>query len=167
MRVLVFIDVVIDCGKSLRGSGCSATGNHATAIQKNVLVENIFWLLVLLQGASFIVIFGDGDTPAWDDICEVVIYVFVIAGVFGFAYERALFTERFWRCLIPVAALWDIYLTGQGVYEAWHQEYFFVGIAIVAVIFGPFVFFQYLALYKYAFQSPQLWIAKTNRVAPE
>lgn len=126
-----------------------------------------FWLLVLLEGAAFIAIFWGDDALAWDDICEVIIYIFVIAGVFGFAYERTLFTERFWRCLIPLAALWDIFLTGQSAYETRHQEYFFVVIAIVAVIFGPFIFFQYLALYKYAFQSTHLWGAKTNRVAPE
>lgn len=126
-----------------------------------------FWLLVLLEGAAFIAVLWGEDALAWDDTCEMVIYVFVIAGVFGFAYGRTLFTERFWRCLIPVAALWDIFLTGQGVYEAWHQEYFFVGVAIVAVLFGPVMFFQYLALYKYAFQSRPLWIAKTNRVATE
>lgn len=123
-----------------------------------------FWLLVSFESAAFITIFFGDDSLAWDDLCEMVIYVFVIAGVFGFAYGRMLFTELFWRCFIPVAALWDIFLTGKGVYEAWHQEYFFVGVAIVAVIFGPVIFFQYLALYKYAFQSSHLWFTKTNRV---
>ena len=140
-----------------------ATTQH---LPKKMLWWKIFfWLLVMLEGAAFIAIFLGDDSLAWDDTCEMVIYVFVIAGVFGFAYQRALFSELFWRCLIPLAALWDIFLIGKAVAEEWHQEYFFVGVVIIAAVFGPVMFFQYLALYKYAFQSPQLWIAKTNRVA--
>ncbi|PUA29150.1 MAG: hypothetical protein B0W54_00625 [Cellvibrio sp. 79] len=127
----------------------------------------LFWLLVILEGAAFIAIVWGDDALAWDDSVEIVIYVFVIAGIFGFAYQRVLFAELFWRGVIPVAALWDIFLIGKSVYEGLHQEYFFVGVVIIAAVFGPVMFFQYLALYKYAFQSPHLWNAKTNRVAPE
>ncbi len=126
-----------------------------------------FWLLVLLQISTFIGIFSGSDALTWDVIGEMVIYIFVIAGVFGFAYRQALFTEWFWRCLVPVAALWDMFLIGQSVTGAWNKEHSFVGVIIIAVVFGPLMSFQYFALYKYAFRSNYLWATKTNRVAPE
>ncbi len=117
-----------------------------------------FWVFLLCQLWAAISAATDYEELTWQDPIDLVIYGFVCAGIFGFAYQKKIFTPLVWRALIVITLLWETIFIGTEVYDLLiTEEDAWIFLVIVLVVFSPLIFLQYLALYKFAFQSSHLW----------
>lgn len=118
-----------------------------------------FWIFLCLVCLSFWYVISDADSSIIDKVGEVIVYTLMTLGLFGFAYNKKIFTMHFWRYFIPFAIVWDIYTL---VIQGWNMfsennmvVYIFIGIILAGL--GLVLFFQYFGLYKYAYQSREIW----------
>ncbi len=116
-----------------------------------------FWIIVLLELASIVFMIIDPEETFLDIIIELAIYSIVILGIFGFAFDRRIFSKRLWISIIPIVFSYDIFsfIKLDWTFGSPEEMYFTVG--FVAVVAIPLLYFQYLALYKYGFKSPEIW----------
>jgi hypothetical protein len=121
-----------------------------------------FWVVFFLEVLSLVSLFVDPEESILSIIFELIIYGSIIIGIFGFAYDKKIFFIQFWILLIPAAFIYDIYIFTTGDWgledlaiESIFEMYLVFG-GMLAIIL-PLMFFQYLALYKYCFKSPQIW----------
>ncbi len=122
-----------------------------------------FWVLLTLQCLFIYGNLFDVESIGWQETVDCVIYVFVLSGIFGLAYQKKIFLNLFWRFFIPVVFLWDLFYTAMQFLEPDMDVASQISFAVILVFFLPFIFFQYLALYKYAFQSAYLWQENAQR----
>lgn len=126
------------------------------------------WVFVLIQLSAAISMAADYEELTWQDPVDIFIYGFVCTGIYGFAYQKKILIPLAWRALIVITLLWDSIYLGTEFYDLLVTEdegrVIFV---IILIVFSPLLFLQYLALYKYAFQSAHLWQANTKRAASE
>lgn len=135
---------------------------------RNMLWWKIFcWILLSLQCLFIYSNLFDVTSIGWQEVVDCFIYIFVISGVFGLAYQKKIFVIQFWRYFIPVVFIWDTSYTTMQFFEPDMDEISRISFAITLLFLLPFIFFQYLALYKYAFQSAYLWQENTKRAASE
>lgn len=120
-----------------------------------------FWIFMPLACLSFGSVIIDAESSNIDKVGEVIVYTLMGLGLFGFAYNKKIFTMLFWRYFIPFAAVWDIYTL---VIQDWNMfsgndivGFIFIFIFIILACLGLLLFFQYFGLYKYAYQSQDIW----------
>ena len=119
-----------------------------------------YLLLVLTIGAATFTFLGDlhGETPWWE-WGFVPLYVLQLAGLFGFAYGRAVAEARLWRVIFIASVAyeaWNLATTAMDPEVAAHPE--LLGMAAL-LSFGlqlPLL----VALYLYGFRSEALWRRK-------
>ncbi len=115
------------------------------------------WVIVLLEILSIVMLVIDPEESVLDVVIDLVIYIFIILGLFGYAYNKRIFFKEMWKFVIPVAFVYDIY----GLYVLdWtygSTEELYITIGFTAAIGLPIMFFQYLALYRYGFRSQEIW----------
>lgn len=123
-----------------------------------------FWIFLSLVCLSFWFVISDAESSIIDKVGEVIVYTLMTLGLFGFAYNTKIFTMLFWRYFIPFAMVWDIYTL---VSEDWSifseidiVTYILICSTLAAV--GVWLFFQYFALYQYAYQSREIWAKKSS-----
>ena len=116
-----------------------------------------FWIILALEVLSvgFMVIDPEVSMPA--TAIELIVYSVIIAGLFGFAHDRKIFFRQLWSYMIPIGLVFDLYLYYDMNWAFESMEELYVTIGVVIVIGIPFAVFQYLALYKYSFRSPEIW----------
>jgi hypothetical protein len=118
-----------------------------------------FWIFMPLACLSFWSVIVDAESSYIDKLGEVIVYSLIGLGLFGFAYNKKIFTMLFWRYFIPFAIGWDIYtLVGQDWAVFSENEmavYIVIGMTLIGL--GTMLFFQYFGLYKYAYQSREVW----------
>ncbi len=136
---------------------------------RNMLWWKIFfWVFLVIQLSAAISMLTGYETLTWQDPIDIVIYGFVCAGIFGFVYQKKILVPFAWRILIAITLLWDSFYLGTEFYDLLvTEEDARVIFAIILIVFSPLLFLQYLALYKYAFQSAYLWQENTKRAASE
>ena len=117
----------------------------------------LFWIILSLEIVSIVFIIINPEESILEVVIELIIYPIIIVGVFGFSYGRKIFFSKFWISIIPIGLSYDIYSLYKldWVFGSTEEIYFMV--SLMAVIVLPLMFFQYLALYKYSFKSPEIW----------
>lgn len=131
----------------------------SSLIRKKTGWKIFFWIFFLLVCFSFWLMINNSESSNFDKLGEVITYTLMGVGLFGFAYNKKIIRMHFWRYFIPCAIVWDVYnLTGQDwslFSEGNIVAYVLIGITLSCL--GLLLFFQYFALYKYAFQSQEIW----------
>lgn len=80
-------------------------------------------------------------------------------GVFGYSFRRRLFQPKFWRTLLPIVVVWDIWL-GLDSFKEFHSvlNQDEVWIAYMALVFALVLIVPtYVALYLYGYRSRNIW----------
>lgn len=133
--------------------------NDVLPLRKKTGWKVFFWIFVPLACLSFWSVIADVESSNIDKLGEVIVYSLIGTGLFGFSYNKKIFTIRFWRFFIPVAIGWDIYTLVSQDWSVFSENeiavYIFIGITLVCL--GLMLFFQYFGLYKYAYQSQEIW----------
>ena len=137
----------------------AALENKVLLMRKKIGWKIFFWMFLPLVCLSFWSVISDAESSNIDKMGEVIVYTLMGLGLFGFAYNKKIFTMLFWRYFIPFAIVWDIYSL---VIQDWNMfsEIDMVGYIFIFVILaglGLLLFFQYFGLYKYAYQSQEIW----------
>jgi hypothetical protein len=120
-----------------------------------------FWIVLFLEIISIVFMIIDPEESALEIVAELIIYPIIIIGIFGFAYGRRILFSRLWITMIPVGLSYDVYVLFTLDWAFGSTEEMYVTAGLTAVIFFPLMFFQYLALYKYSFKSPEVWLQST------
>jgi hypothetical protein len=116
-----------------------------------------FWMTLVLEVLSIVLMIIDPDDSMPAMVIELIVYPILIIGLFGFAYDRKIFFRQFWSYKLPIGMAFDLYLYYDldWAFESMEELYFSIGLIVVIGI--PLALFQYLALYKYSFRSPEIW----------
>lgn len=131
-------------------------GNKDTRSKKKWKL--FFWIILVLEVLSITSMFIDPAEQWFDILGEVLIYSVILTGLFGFSYDKKIFTRKLWGYIIPVGIIYDIYIISTTRWEdmgTTEELYFVIGFMIVVGL--PIIIFQYLALYKYCFRSAEIW----------
>ena len=92
-------------------------------------------------------------------IMDIANWVFValgVVGLYGFVYQKALLTEKFWKLFLPAFVIWDIlflviWLPNQVTQEP--VDSYEIKTLFIFLIVLP----QYIGIYRYAFNRLELW----------
>ena len=116
-----------------------------------------FWVILVLELVSIGFIFIDSEGTVLEIVTELIIYPIIVIGIYGFAYDKRIMFRKLWIFMIPVGLAFDIYsyYTLDWNFGSPEEMYFTAGLSLVIGI--PFMFLQYLALYKYGSKSPEIW----------
>ncbi|MBV1910556.1 MAG: hypothetical protein KUG78_14740 [Kangiellaceae bacterium] len=120
-----------------------------------------FWIMLFLELTS-VFFSGDDRTRPWYEVFgEYAIYSAVLLGLFGFSYNKVFFVRGFWKALIPITFLWDLYTIASAFLEESYGdvevEVIYAMLAAFALVALPMMIFQYMALYFYGFRSSEIW----------
>ena len=92
------------------------------------------------------------------NILELVIYSFILIGIYGFVYNKRILYRKLWAIFIPVGIIYDLYtVTTIELTTVDTMMELYIVFGIIIIIFLPMSFFQYMALYKYSFKSVNIW----------
>lgn len=128
------------------------------------------WFLLSMQllAVFFVMLVSteeyESEMTVLDNVSMLLIYPAIIIGVFAFAYSWKLLSPIYWKLLIVIGVVMDIYsayLQGFAVEDLglWGiMGYLFVGGIVFLVLLMAFL--QYFALYQYAFKSPEIWMSQ-------
>lgn len=120
-----------------------------------------FWIFLFLEILSTI----DIITPPIEEefitrrVLGIFIYVFVLVGVGGFAYNKPFLSKFFWQCFLPLVIIWDLFYIYQEIiplleFEMTFEIYFLIPLSMVILIL---MLIQYYALYSYGYNNDPLW----------
>lgn len=118
-----------------------------------------FWVFGVLYIAMIVFMFFETESTAFFKVSEALVYCGVLAGLFCYAYNKRFLQRRLWKFFLSIAIGWDIYSVGTSFAEttmALTPENL-TPIFIYLLAIAPVYFFQYFALYQYAFQSQEIW----------
>jgi len=91
-------------------------------------------------------------------IGEMLVYITILSGLFGYAYNKKILFKKFWRYLIPLGICWDIYtIFWTGEFDTIEDMELYIIMGTMAVLILPIMVFQYLALYFYSYKSRNIW----------
>ena len=117
-----------------------------------------FGFLLSLQLVSIALGAIDDTETLVDLVIDTVIYSVILLGIFGYAFDRRIFPQKLWRPIVPAAIVYDVYyifIDDPWAFESSEEMYFVMG--VFAVVFLPLMYFQYLALFRYAFRADEVW----------
>jgi hypothetical protein len=134
-----------------------------TDVQAKTMWKVFAWITLLLEPLSVYLLLSMPEVAMVEVIAEVVVYGFIILGLFGFAYDKRFLSRHFWMLLIPVGGLYDIFSLGWD-FDTPLEGYLTGG--LVAVVWLVPTYFQYLALYRYSARSSQIWILPPQCFSP-
>jgi hypothetical protein len=133
--------------------------NEVLPLRKKTGWKIFFWIFMPLACLSFWSVIVDAESSYIDKLGEVIVYSLIGLGLFGFAYNKKIFTMLFWRYFIPFAIGWDIYTLVSQDWAVFSENemavYIVIGMTLIGL--GTMLFFQYFGLYKYAYQSREVW----------
>ena len=115
-----------------------------------------FWIefIVLVNYIVFLAL--DSTVPTLMLAYELSAHSVILLGIFGYAYNKRIRTQNFWKLILPLAVIFDGYYLFFPVFFESSQEMFFLR-GVLAVVILPFYVFQYVALYRYGFKAAEIW----------
>ena len=118
-----------------------------------------FWVLAALYGFGVLFVFGAGPTAI--DLVDVLISALALTGLYGYVFQKRVFSRDFWTKW-PLFPAWDflynVVLTGilglgiQPDEDVSGGEQFWLTLVLFL-----FLLPLYLALFRYATRSPDVW----------
>lgn len=130
---------------------------ESLSMRKKTGWKIFFWLYLIVEILGVIGLFFSADESVFDVVGEVVVYSFVLVGLFAFAYNKKIAIPLVWKLVMLVLFGWDCYIFSSVYTEdvfGGLDAYVAIGISVpIAIV----LFLQYFALYQYAFQSKEIW----------
>ncbi len=145
-----------------------------SATDKRLGWKVFFLLMLILNIFGFYSVFV-GEAFQLMDILDLLVYLFVLLALFGYAFKKAFFTQGFWKVLLPISLLVDISSLFTDVSDVFQNEMgvfvdapiFYtdldlggigvITIIIMFVILVPIMLLQYLILYRYGYTDREPW----------
>ena len=114
-----------------------------------------FWISIVLLMFYYPTV---GLSRIWE-IINLLIDVLATIGLFGFCWEKKLFTKLFWRVFLPVCIIWAVVYgyfipEPQVVYLAPDPKWFQ---SVDKIFSAGWNILCFVALFLYAFRRPELW----------
>ena len=114
-----------------------------------------FWILVVLLALYHASV---GFPRIWEFI-DLIHNIIAIVGLFGFCWERKIFTRLFWKIFLIVCIIWFLlyqyYIPEiQRVYVAPAPQWFGLFDRVFSLVMNILLF---VALYLYGFRRTYLW----------
>lgn len=69
----------------------------------------LFWVLLVLQIFSMVFIFTEDEPDIYELVSTFAIYPLVLIGLFAYAYNKRILFPSFWRFLLVVSLVSDVY----------------------------------------------------------
>lgn len=93
------------------------------------------------------------------ELIDIIFWITALIGVYCYSYQKVMLSLIFWRCLLPLVILWDVFFY---VYAPIDEplEYDAELIVISVVAFIVLVLPEYIALYILGYRSKGLWDEK-------
>lgn len=127
-----------------------------------------FWVMVLLHIALLFSTWADAEAEleVYDFVVDFILYPFIFLGLFGYAYNKQFLSPNVWKATMVVGILSDVYSIWRLIDE--EQELFifdgevvlYVTFSLVILLSFSLMFVQYLGLYRYGYNSPEIWDEK-------
>jgi hypothetical protein len=118
-----------------------------------------FWLVTVLFGVLLVAEFIEPGDDTVADAVDSATWGFSLIGVFGFAYSRAILSQRLWQIWLPIVVVKDLFILSRQ-FSTGHIELETATFAFIAVISVIVFIPEYIALYRYGYQSETLWHAE-------
>ena len=135
----------------------AALENDALVMRKKTGWKIMFWCYLIVEVMSVIGMFFSEDDTVFDIVGDIVVYSFVLAGIFAFAYNKKIAVSALWKLVLLVLFVWDCYVFSSLFKDDTFADInTFVTIGLCGVV-AIIAFFEYFALYQYAFQSKEIW----------
>jgi hypothetical protein len=140
--------------------------------QRSALWWVYFACLVLLFGISFMNYVRDGFFASFASMlisCWILSFDLIcLAGLYAYIRSTALFVRRFWKVVVVVLVARVSLLTSLFIYNLfpWDRttEHYVALFALLSLLFSlPLLF----ALWRYAFNAPQVWTSHSSATAPD
>jgi len=140
--------------------------------KKHILWKVFFFLMLAGQLFSWIFSIYDlsvAQTDVFASVMDLVVYPFMIAGLYGYIFQKRIYNRNFWRRFFIGFVVIDIYQIIRVFVEVINFE---SGISMmvlpfVILIILPFMYFTYLALYRYAYKDVFPWITTVDSSADQ
>jgi peptidoglycan/LPS O-acetylase OafA/YrhL len=89
-------------------------------------------------------------------IGDALVSTFVLFGLLGYAFGRRFLARKVWKLAVPLTPIWDIayptLLLPERPLEASHTAACLVGLAFLVLALT-----KYIALFRYAYRSDNVW----------
>lgn len=118
-----------------------------------------FFIMLALELLTVFLYLGEFQEGTFElyNIPSLIIYPFIVLGLFGYAFHKRFFKQGFWKILLPNAFVADVYTIWRDFEtdpELYSEPYIF---GTMMVILLPILFLQYLVLYRYGFSQLSPW----------
>jgi hypothetical protein len=139
-----------------RAPGAAIDLAHSAAISRRGW-KAYFWVVAASAASSLLFLATLGSFQILDALDFVCIAI-GLTGVFGYAHRRALAVEPLWKLWLPLQITWDalieLVLAPLGLAHVLGPE---APSALETALGYLFLAPYYIALYRYAFRSAEVW----------
>ncbi len=91
-------------------------------------------------------------------VIDFIIYILATIGLFGFCWSKKIFTKNFWKILLPICIIWNIFYQ---YFIPLMPEVAKLSPKIPRVVLATIIWIPYIplviALYLYGFKNTELW----------
>lgn len=119
-----------------------------------------FWVLLVLQVLSVLFMWSEASPQIHELVINLLVYPFILIGLFAYAYNKRFISQGFWKVLFFIGISSDLYsvwaLIKEGEGFSSDAEMYFT-LVLMAVLILPMMYFQYLGLYRYGYNAPEIW----------
>ena len=119
----------------------------------------LFWVIFLLSIFSYYFTLVAEDFLL-TDILYLIVNLFMLMALFGYAFKKAFFQQGVWKVLLPIVFVTDISSTFSDLKDVPLLSEGGVAIIVLVVIIVSISLLQYLALYRYGFTDRAPWHKK-------
>lgn len=124
-----------------------------------ILWKIYLWFLVVVVGALYGASIREGLNVV--RILDIPVTLISLAGVFGFAYRKSIWTSAFWKIWLPLVIVWDIFANFVWGGKSQMRDLGLIDIVFVAAVFYAVFLPGYIALFLYGFHSEKVWARTT------
>lgn len=122
-----------------------------------------FMVLLSLFDIVTITVMPDENMGRPAESLDVVFTIFSVVGLYGFCFLRQIFNRLFWKLYVIALAGWYAwwFWADEELASLWDDN---TGEAIIILsLVIPLVFFEFLALVRYAWFERQIWAPPADR----
>ncbi|MFW6357237.1 MAG: hypothetical protein ACOC0K_00750 [bacterium] len=132
----------------------SQTSSYTITTGKNTSMgfQIYFWVFTLLMFVSYADLFG--SNPRLYDVLDFPVSLAALTGLYGYAYRKRIGEQRIWQLFFLFLIGWDLFYASISLPPAGQSPMEYnITLFLACLMIAP----VYMALFFYAFRSPELW----------
>lgn len=121
---------------------------------------NILWKVYFCFLTAVVLVFLGGSITgpvSAIKIIDIPLSLIALAGLFGFAYQKSILMKTFWKVLLPVVVVWDLFANFLWNGVSGLRDFAWLEIVFVIAVYYVLFSAEYAALYLYGFRSKKIW----------